>query len=570
MKRFLVTTALKSTIKEDEPILYLGEWCLPKIESSDKIAEYYITERKTLFKENNFLNTFSERVLIDVSKNLNKYHNIERPVRYWRIILGPWLNIFIQILYERWNQIKFVENKYSLTGVYTYEGIEEKFIPNDHSNFNDLLSTDEWNFFIYSKIIKISTKIFSINKKINFTNTKSKTPLRSKLKSLFFEILQIFNRKKKIVLLDYSLSLKRYLLLYFCYGYANRLPIYSTTKTKVDLKKRKFDFNKPKSEFENLVYNLIPCQIPKIYLEDFKICLNLIKSSNLPSNPKKIITSYIHFNEYIKMYVAEKTIKGAKLIISQHGGGYGSYKWLFNQYHELKISNNFLSWGWTHSNSKVIPMGMMKRNDFKNRKSNNQNYFSLILNSMPRYSYKNGSEPQTKFFKEYINNQVDFIKTFDNKLKKKLIIKTYSKDYGWGIEKKLKSIFPKLNISSNFKLNDISKKSRIVVSTFNSTTLLETISSNIPTVFFWNPDFHELSDFAKIEYDKLHRVKVFHKDPISAAKHITNIWEDVDSWWNSKNVRQAVMSFYSMFCYSKNEKKRILADVKKIHNFLIN
>jgi putative transferase (TIGR04331 family) len=568
MKRFLVTTALKSTIKIDEPILYLGEWCMPSCKSIDKVADYYISDRKDLYKEYIFLNKFTEKLLDDMSRNLNKIHCINKPVDYWRILLGPWLYIFIQIIYERWNQIKFVESNYSLTGVYVYSGSETIFVPKDHTHFNELLSSDEWNFYIYSKIIEFSTNMDIIGLNINFVNKQRKISNRLKIKSIILETLQLFNRKKSIVLLDFSLSLGRYLILFFIHGYANRLAVYSTENNAFNFKKRNFQFPKPNSEFEKLIYKLIPKQIPKAYIEDYEALSKSVRSSNLPAKPDKIVTSYIHFNEYIKLYIAEKSIKGAELIISQHGGGYGSYKWFFNQYHELKISDKFMSWGWNDSNKKIIPLGMMKRNDFKYRKQHTQNNFSLILNSLPRYSYKNASEPQTKFFNSYINDQIEFINALDDVLRNKLIVKTYNKDYGWGIENRLKSSFPKLNISSNIRLKDISKKSRIIVSTFNSTTLLETISSDIPTIFFWNPSLHELSNFSEAHYEILFQVKVFHKNPISAANHIRNIWKDVDLWWCSNEVRNAILEFSTIYCSPSTFKKNIFKDVNKIHNLL--
>jgi putative transferase (TIGR04331 family) len=571
MKSFLVTTALRSTIKNDLPILYLGEWCKPPTNHNEyQLAEYFNQSRDNLFDQNKYLNVFSENVLKQLTGQLNLLHKIDRPLSYWRIIIGPWLNIFVQIVYERWSQIKYTEKKYSISGTYVFEGKIDNFVPKDHAHFNDLLSTDEWNFLIYSEIIKNSTKISVIDKKVKLKTTKSKISFRHKIKSFILKLSLIFNRKKNIVLLDYALSFKRYLLLFFKYGYVNRLPIYKTENVKLNVKKRNFKFKNSESDFENFFSSIISNHIPIIYVENFRNLLDLINSSGLPKNPKKIISSYVYFNEYIKIYIAEKSLNGTKLIISQHGGGYGSYKWFFNEYHELKISNYFFSWGWTKGIKKIVPMGMMKRNDFVGRKTYNQNNLTLILNSLPRYSYKNASEPQSFFFKEYIKDQLNFIKCLDDSLRNKLIIKSYVKDYGWDIENKIKSDFSEINISSNYKLSKLSKNSRIIISTFNSTTLLETISKNIPTVFFWNPIYHELSDFADIEYEKLFKVGVFHKDPLSAANHINKIWNEVDSWWNSENVRETINDFFIKFCRSENEIKHIFADVKKIDNFLKN
>ena len=32
-------------------------------------------------------------------------HSLDKSVRFWRIIIGPWLFIFIHICYDRWEMI---------------------------------------------------------------------------------------------------------------------------------------------------------------------------------------------------------------------------------------------------------------------------------------------------------------------------------------------------------------------------------------------------------------------------------------------------------------------------------
>ena len=54
---------------------------------------------------------------------------------------------------------------------------------------------------------------------------------------------------------------------------------------------------------------------------------------------------------------------------------------------------------------------------------------------------------------------------------------------------------------------------------------------------------------AKEYFDKLKKVGVFHDTPESAASHINLIWHDVNSWWNSVDVKDAVNSFKNNYCY---------------------
>ena len=65
--------------------------------------------------------------------------------------------------------------------------------------------------------------------------------------------------------------------------------------------------------------------IPKSFLEDFSINRKKINEFGWPNNPTNILTSIGQwYNEYFKIYVAEKKLLNCKLLISQHGGSWYS------------------------------------------------------------------------------------------------------------------------------------------------------------------------------------------------------------------------------------------------------
>ena len=54
-----------------------------------------------------------------------------------------------------------------------------------------------------------------------------------------------------------------------------------------------------------------------------------------PKTPKTIFTANFIFDEGLTFWTAFHVEKGAKLIVSQHGGGYGSHLWSFLESHEI-------------------------------------------------------------------------------------------------------------------------------------------------------------------------------------------------------------------------------------------
>ena len=89
--------------------------------------------------------------------------------------------------------------------------------------------------------------------------------------------------------------------------------------------------------------------------------------------------------------------------------------------------------------------------------------------------------------------------------------------------------------------------------TYNATTYLETLYLNIPTIAFWNEEHWELNEDSKKYIEILFDAGIYHKTPKSAAQKVSEIWDDIGSWWESEIVQNARQEFCERF--SKNIKK---------------
>ena len=93
------------------------------------------------------------------------------------------------------------------------------------------------------------------------------------------------------------------------------------------------------------------------------------------------------------------------------------------------------------------------------------------------------------------------------------------------------------------------KESRIVVQTYNSTGILETLALGIPSVLFFDLKVTPLRESAVPYYAELKRVGIFHDTPESAAAHVNAIWDNVDAWWTSYEVQEVVANFSKQYCH---------------------
>jgi putative transferase (TIGR04331 family) len=130
-----------------------------------------------------------------------------------------------------------------------------------------------------------------------------------------------------------------------------------------------------------------------------------------------------------------------------------------------------------------------------------------------------------------------------------LLIRLYHSDYGYNEKARWERALSKVNFSKdNSKIYQLVSDSRLVVYTYNvSTGYLEFINANIPTIIFWDMKSSPVSDDAIEIFEDLKNVGIFHNDPESAANHINLIWDNIDDWWNSENVRNARLNLCLKF-----------------------
>jgi putative transferase (TIGR04331 family) len=569
---FLVTTAIKKTWKSSDPILFLGEWCKKESTASDldtlnyKIVKYIWDDRSLFYNHYLQIDKEYEILLVMISSKLNSLHNTNHTIRYWRIVIGPWLLFLMQMIYERRTQLLSAINNFNITGTIILKQSDYDFIPSNCIEFSNHFLTDEWNHFIYSYLIKKTTNV-------NYTEVdylKKNNSLIQKITILdklskFYKL--IFFKNCKIFINGLGLSFYEKFRLWLNYGYLPfNPPKEYFSKSKIDFEIRsKLIFNRSNlNEYQQIVLELVPKLMPKCYLEDFNIIKSSINYDFHPKNLELIITPNIYYHDKFKIWIAEMISKNIKLVLAQHGGGYGIAKFATNEIHEIKVADYFLTWGWSiKSNRNVIPSYMFKSNpfsSFKNLIFEKNKSALLLLTGIPRYSYKLTSEPLSSQWIYYLKNQFDFITNFRKKVSYHLIIKNYSTDYGWGLKKQLNDLYPGIKIIDKFSFFS-SNTYKVIVSTYNGTSFLETLSCNIPTIIFWDPNYTELRDEAIPFFNLLKDCKIFHESAESAVNHLSKIWQNVDAWWESDNVQVARKIFTENYASYDNNLPNKLQDI---------
>ena len=163
---FLVTTANPKYWKNDEKILFLGEWC--KVYSEKHIWSNLDHETlpshwgkyQQFDSHRTYLEGIYEKYLRVLALNLNNCHNEDHSLRYWRIIIGPWLQIFIDIVYDRYLSIKSAIDSKKITSTWIPNLNPELWVPVAPATFYSLaLYNHNFNLYLYGRVIKKLGKI---------------------------------------------------------------------------------------------------------------------------------------------------------------------------------------------------------------------------------------------------------------------------------------------------------------------------------------------------------------------------------------------------------------------------
>ena len=571
IKEFLLCpTNLHSSRNNKLNKLFLGNWC-DRNQINQKICNYPWDNKKTLLKDYKYIFKIEKIIFKRLCKYLNDYHDVKESNSYWKIILGPWLTIFTQTIFERWRNFQNAK-KYSFKYVINSNRNYKEFVPINFENFYKQSTTDIWNQYIYEDIFKFYLdKKFFLNKKINKKdldiNKQNITHIKIERKLFnFFNFLvsKIFLfRQRKYIICESYLGKFNELKLNLKLGFPSLTlnPVYPDIKKKLDPKRdtdKIFNTREIKKDpFKKYLNSILLKNIPLSFLEQYVYIKNFTEKLDWPTKPKVFFTSHALITKTIcSFYLAEKKKIGCKLIHGQHGGYYGTTN--FNTFEdlELNVSDKYLTWGWTKpgkNKKKIIKFGILK--DKIKLTNENKKYFLIVLKSNSRYTNKIHSGAGSNNLLRYYNDCESFLLNIKNEIKSNIILRRHARRHNWLAEKRICKLFNSKQVDNgNNKLIDLINKSKLVIHTYNSTGFLETLSANKPTIIFFNNNDYPINKNAQKYFSYLEKANILFYNWKEAVSFLNKNYEFIDNWWNDQKTQNARIKFCSNFAKDNNNK----------------
>ena len=509
----------------------------------------------------------SELVFQDLANELNQQHGTTFPLHYWRIVVGAWFQQFAQVVHMRLKIAEYVFKTYGELKVSKLDLTWQELLPVTHDEASLLFATDIWNHYIYVEAFNFVTNLATENtlvsssernkelleyrQNINFGLPSPQT--KSKLETFLAKI----SPNPKVVLAGVVQSKLALVVMHLRLRSLPRLWRFSSKLNAHaidEVARQKFDISKSSAvRFEKFLRELLATNLPTIYLEGFKELQNIVSESQIKRHPKLIFTNtLLHRNEQFKVWSAEHVISGAtKLVSGQHGGGYAVKRcksWAEN--YEISTVDRFISWGWSDG-SKIVMPTCVQTYHVKLKPTSNGGLL-IVLGPITRNSDIYGILG-VQSNSTYLDNVKKLVTLLPQNIRNQTIIRPKSaSSVGKPARVSGQQIFEILGGAvevdfGSIGLNQTLCRNRISIVTYNETTLPNNVMAGYPTIIFWDPKHEQLNLRASKFYEQLLVAKILHHSPESAARHLVDIWENVDVWWTSKVVLQARETFCENF-----------------------
>jgi putative transferase (TIGR04331 family) len=588
MGRLLVTTALEETWGGDVPVLFLGEGC--RLYSRKHIwskmdalvAKPFGMEPEEMLSSADFIDGLTSQILSELTGVLNEHHKVQYSERYWNILLGHWLKRYVSVAFNRYYTLDQALKNYEVTGTSILKDVDYDLATSDSLSFIWVCNDDRWNHTLYSRIMTFRGDI-ALNQVLAHSGGSGK--FVCEVKRVRTLLLQASGMRQKLliiaslldagVLVDKSmkwmlnvisprfrsdtdafiissyLPIKEDIKLHFALGqvpqYWRSLPF---KQVGVDSEQRaslKLNYDHFKA-FEKYVRWQLPEVIPTCYLEGYKNLIAAAEKTMWPKKAKFIFTSNcFDTDEVFKVWTALKVEQGTPYFVGQHGSNYGTHTfWGNKNSSERMTSDKFITWGWKEVEND-IPAFVFTKVGAKPREFDSAGGLLLIENPLMSAIYYYDVFHK---FEEYIEGQFLLAQNLPEHIQGRLTVRLHSayrkmrsfEDLRW------KDYSPYTKIDRGLTdIRALIKLNRLIVHSYDSSGILETLAMNIPTMCFWRDGLNHLLPSAKPYYELLVEAGILFFSPEKAARSIALHWDDIDEWWESKKVQDARQKFCDQY-----------------------
>lgn len=585
--RHLITTADERTWKFDRPVIFLGEWCraydrkeiwqdmnaiiaapygLGKARKDADRAEARILEEKVF------------PILCDV---LNQYHGTHHDLRFWQIVLGHWFRRYVDVILNRVRTLEKCLHTYQLSGVTACTDEDYSLAPLSTYTALSAFNDDIWNNALCVRILRLMggagcpVEVIAggeFKGGLGASMATNASPMQKVWKWSYRQVrnlIELFSRESDALIINSGLPRIEEIKLQLALRQMPQLwtsPQFEIVASPSHTLRRSLSDQLTDGVSEGLlgILRLLVFELlPVCYLEGFVELEENVQQLPWPKTPKLIFTSNnFDTDELFKLWTATKVEAGHKYVVGQHGNSYATHRYHCPATIEEVTADKFLTWGWEgglpqHTSAFIFKMAGRKPGVY------NRNGGLLLIETI--MDLRINTWDVAAEFNVYFEDQKSFVAELSGVPRRNLTVRLHA---AWrrlkgGEAYRWHEFDPDINIDWGASaIGALISQSRLVVHSYDSTGILETLSQNIPTLAFWQNELDHLQDSARPYYQLLVDAGIVHLTPETAAAKVNAIWDDVDGWWSQRSVQEARKKFCDRFAKAERhpvqEIKRLL------------
>jgi len=496
------------------------------------------------------------KIIALLAIRLNNIHSLHYPEWFWEIVVGSWLIHFLSFYYD-----SLFEDKFSAKELLTDNNPMLSTVYSDLSDFL-LRIRDADHRMIYLKDLDFIKNRF-FNAPIASHQPYCFKPFVYFFSNILDSIISIllFVSNQKLFIYDSFLSRtdKFNLLLRFnslsSFLLSKLIGFRSSSNTVPNILMRDMLCIPSANDdvFINCVLSILPYCLPTFFVESFAEVLYRAKKVDRVTSNKLILTlgSHLH-DDFLRLFIALKKLKGSKWFIWQHGGHYGSGFFDHFEYYEKRVCNYFFTFGWSDAelcDKKTLKLGLPIYWRKCIRKPFPQKLLIVLNDYCYGYTSIHSSWPTFEDLVSYYSEVRLICKRLCGILPNQVTIRLPQSKIGYGFD--IKSYFEHYDLGSYFdSAQNISlsyAEASVVLHTSNTTSFLETLFLDIPTSVYLNPKYWPLRSDSLSDFDSLNECGVVQLNSDQAVERTLELFKDQTLWHNPR-ISLPVSRFKNKYC----------------------
>lgn len=468
------------------------------------------------------------------AQRLNKEHDRNWSVDFWRMLILPWVCEMTQRVYARWRIFEEIAAKNASGTAYirTLEDVERWAFPNVQTLQKYLFKDETFAWWIDSVVLNArQDERFELQpveiapSAMNLAGGPGPAPIAGwrRLKLVIGHTDLIGARYGGILLALYANLLR-----------GRRRPEKMQPPVSPDWPTR-FP-----TSLLSAIDKILKATVPRTYWEDYRELEAVGRAFKYRAGRVRVGT-IDYWNDAEKIVAAMAREDGEVFAIAQHGGFYGQMRYNVLATEGEYRYGRFLTWGFDRHDDYdadlvPLPSPMLTRIRDTHRDTNGD---MLLVGDPIRFGVTRiAPQPRGVRWLDYCDDMLRYL----NGLAPAVISETKFRPYANAetdiSDEHIVENFPDVGrVEGN--LHARMTRCRLLQLCSPNTTMIIAMAANVPLLAFWRPEFFTLSKSAEPYFDRLRDAGILFETPETAAAKANEVWENPTEWWNSTEIQSA-------------------------------